>query len=326
MEDSLCLEEIGLLLLIDRLQANHQTLGRETIVPFAELKQPAVARGYAALIGVLLEKGFVRGDAEAFALTPDGSRAVRDIAQRCSLNALFYDEYYRAIRHSRAHALFCERVYGKDLGQHGMADMQQLDRALAELQIEPGMTLLDFGCGDGQISEYIADASGALVTGVDLAGQAIRIAAERTAGKRDRIKFRCADVEKEPESLGAEMFDRVIAIDSLFFTRDQPSVTKLLLDHLTPGGRMVVFYICPPPVAENETAFARGLSALGQTYRVLDFSVQNKQHWLKKEAALKDLESMFKAEGNEFLYKNRLAECGGIQDFRRFLYVVRMLN
>lgn len=322
MQDSTNLDEIGLLLLIDRLQANGQALGRKAIVPFAELKLPRVARAYAALVGLLLEKGYIRGDAESFTLTPEGERAVQETRQQHSLNALFYDEYYQAIRHSRAHALFCERVYGMNLGQHGMADMEQLHDALAELQVAAGMRLLDFGCGDGQISEYISDATRTSVTGVDLSGQAIRIAAERTAGKRERLKFHPVDLDQDPQSLTAERFDRIIAIDSLFFVKDLAAATRLLLDRLTPGGRMGVFYICPPQVPADETAFARALSALGAAYRVHDFSAQNKQHWLKKEQILRELAAMFAEEGNEFLYKNRLAECGGIQDFQRFFYIV----
>lgn len=322
MTDSLSQDEVGLLLIVDRLQANGQALGRRTIVPFAEMKLPAVAREYEALAGALLERGLVRGAPQEFTLTAEGASVVRETAQRYSLAALFYDEYYQAIRRSRAHALFCKRVYGMDLGQHGMADMEQLGSALTELRIEAGMTLLDFGCGDGQIAEYISDVSGARVTGVDLARQAVHIAAQRTARKRERLTFRCADLEKDPESLGAGCFDGILAIDSLFFVKDQTAVTKLLLDHLNPGGRLGVFYICPPAVAAEETAFARALSALGMAYRVCDFSAQNQRHWQKKEAVLKELEPMFKVEGSEFLYKNRLAECGGIQDFHRFFYIV----
>ncbi len=322
MEDSLNLDEIGILILIDRLQSNSQTSGRKTIVPFAELKLPHVARTYDTLVGVLLQKGYIRGNTEEFSLTQDGERAVQKIKEQYSLAALFYNEYYQAIRHSRAHALFCERVYGMNLGQHGMADMEQLHGALSELHVEADMTLLDFGCGDGQISEYIADSTQTSVTGVDLSCGAIRIAAERTTSKRERIKFFQADIEKDPESLSPEHFDRIIAIDSLFFTKDQQAVTRLLLDHLTPGGKLGVFYICSPQVSADETAFARGLSALGAAYRVRDYSAQNKQHWLKKEQTLRELEALFEEEGNQFLFKNRLAECGGIQDFHRFLYIV----
>ena len=38
----------------------------------------------------------------------------------------FYEAFYTAVEHSRAHRAFCERVFGKDLCQHCFADLEQL--------------------------------------------------------------------------------------------------------------------------------------------------------------------------------------------------------
>jgi cyclopropane fatty-acyl-phospholipid synthase-like methyltransferase len=247
---------------------------------------------------------------------------VCDVSQRQSLNAWFYNEYYQAILHSQAHSLFCERVYGKDLGQHGMADMGQLQVMLSELQVKPGMALLDFGCGDGQISEHIAEITQTCVTGVDFAELAIKLAQDRTRNKRDRVQFEWVDLEKKPGSFPPVNFDCILAIDSVFFAQDQNAVTQQLLNHLKPGGIMGVFYICPPHVWAPETTFAKALDGLGVSYRVRDFSIQNTQHWKKKKQTLLELEPMFMEEGNAFLLKNRLAECDGLANFHRYLYIV----
>jgi hypothetical protein len=58
-----------------------------------------------------------------------------EAAEEHSLHARFYDAYYQAVLHSPAHALFCERVYGKDLAQHGIADMDQIALLLRELDL-----------------------------------------------------------------------------------------------------------------------------------------------------------------------------------------------
>ncbi len=162
------------MLLINRLLQNGAPLGRTTLLPFAELKLPKVALNYDELVGALLEDRLIEGNAETFILTSLGEQRLAAVASEYSLHAWFYNEYYEAIRISRAHSLLCERVYGKDLGQHGMADMEQVHSALSALGVSSGMSLLDFGCGDGQITEYIADTTGADVTGVDIAGEAIR--------------------------------------------------------------------------------------------------------------------------------------------------------
>lgn len=86
----------------------------------------------------------------------------------------FYDAFYSALERSQAHHLFCERVYGKDLGQHGFADMEQLELLLRVTQIGPLQSALDLGCGDGRIAEYLSDCSGANFTGLDYIPHAIR--------------------------------------------------------------------------------------------------------------------------------------------------------
>lgn len=312
----------GLLLLIHQLRQTKRPLGRQTIVPFAELKLPRVAQAYDALIHVLDEQKLIVGDADTFELTPAGLAAIHEITQHHSLSAWFYNEYYQAVLHSRAHSLFCERVYGKDLCQHGMADMHQLHAALTELQLQANQTLLDFGCGDGRIAEYIAETTQTCVTGVDIADEAIRLAQARTFNKRDRLQFYWADVERGLGHFPAQSFDHILAIDSLFFARDQQMVTQVLLNHLAPNGKMGVFYICPPQVEATETPLAKALHALGATYRVKEFSAQNTQHWTQKKQVLLELEPMFKAEGNAFLFKNRLAECDGLEHFQRYLYLI----
>ena len=155
----------GLLLLIHRPHRTGQLLGRDTILPLAELKLPQVVQTYDALIVRLADQEFIEGDAERSVLCPDGMELVHDLSERVSLHALFYNEYYKRVQQSQAHSLFCKCVYGKDRGQHGMADMEQIDAMISELGIKPGMALLDFGCGDGQIAGYITDTTQTTVTG-----------------------------------------------------------------------------------------------------------------------------------------------------------------
>jgi 2-polyprenyl-3-methyl-5-hydroxy-6-metoxy-1,4-benzoquinol methylase len=313
---------IGLLLIINRLSQSERPLGRETIVPFAELKLPQVAQRYDALTDGLLENHLIEGSADSFELTSAGRQAIEQAAQLHSLHALFYDEYYQAVIHSQAHALFCERAYGLNLCQHGMADMEQIRTALDELQVRAGMTLLDFGCGDGRIAEYISDTTQTAVTGVDIASRAIELAQERTQAKRDRLHFYWADVERQQGTFPPDKFDRILAVDSIFFVRDQQAVTQLLVDHLAPDGRMGLFYLCPAVTTADETTLAMALKNLSVRYHVIDLSAQNKAHWVNKKRVLLELEAQFRAEGNDFLFKNRLAECEGLEEFQRYFYLV----
>ena len=315
-------DRTGLFLLLNRLQTAGQPLERQSILSLAEIKLPRVAQNYDFLIEQLLTEKLIEGDAERFDLSPNGADIVNAAAQKNSLHTAFYNEYYQAILHSQAHHLFCEQVYGKDLGQHGMADLEQIHALISELEIEPNMTLLDFGCGDGQISVYIAELTQTRVTGVDISDQAIRLAQNRTANQGGRTNFYLADLEGKLERFSSGSFDRIAAIDSLFFVPNQPLVAGRLLELLKPGGKIGVFYICPPQIEAANTAFAKRLTDLGKPYSFRDFSSKNTEHWRKKKQVLLELESLFKAEGNEFLFRNRIAECDGLDCFHRYLYIV----
>jgi cyclopropane fatty-acyl-phospholipid synthase-like methyltransferase len=100
-------------------------------------------------------------------------------------------EYFTRAETSEAHARFCALVYGRDLCQHGMMDMAQLDALIAALGLGAGSRVLELGCGNGRIAEYISDVTGANVFGVDSSTVGIRQAIERSVAKRDRLAF-CA--------------------------------------------------------------------------------------------------------------------------------------
>ena len=52
----------------------------------------------------------------------------------------WYNEYFKRAVASKAHAQFCERVYGKDLCQHGLMHMRELDLLVS--LIKPGSKII----------------------------------------------------------------------------------------------------------------------------------------------------------------------------------------
>ena len=98
----------------------------------------------------------------------------------------FYTRFYQAVASSAANAEYCERVYGRNLCQHGFAELAHLDHLIQVSEISAGTRVLDLGCGNGMIAAYIADQTGAHVTGIDFIERAILDAQARTEAKRDR--------------------------------------------------------------------------------------------------------------------------------------------
>jgi SAM-dependent methyltransferase len=308
----------GLLLLIGRLSAARPTLDQAALRSFAEFKLPEVAQHFDALLAELFARGWAVGEPDAFTLSEPGRQAVAQAASTSSLTAMFYDAYYAAVPASAAHSRFCAAVYGLDLCQHGMADMDQLHLALDRLGVKAGSRLFEFGCGDGRIAEYIAKTRGATVTGVDISG-AIDLARARAAGCRPRLEFIQADILAAPERIPPGPFDAALAVDSFFFLPDQRSGLERVWARLVPGGKFAIFYIAPLGLGLGETALGQALRDLGRCAESIDLTAANRRHWEKKKAVLEELRADFLAEGSDFLYNNRIAECQGCEMMQRWL-------
>jgi len=251
----------------------------------------------------------------------------------------FYTAFYAAIQHSRAHARFCGRVFGRDLGQHGFADQAQLELLLQVLDLHPGQRVLDLGCGSGLISEYISDCTGAHLTGLDYIPEAIRQAQDRTAAKSERLEFVVGDINRLELPGGA--FDAVVSIDTIYFGEDYAVTIEALKAALQPGGQMAFLYSHGRepwvPVSEfpketlppDSTPLAAALQANHLAFRTWDLTRQDYDLAQRRKAVLEDLKAEFEAEGNLFIFQNRLGDANGISQaieeglHARYLYHCR---
>ena len=249
----------------------------------------------------------------------------------------FYTAFYSAIEHSFAHHVFCERVFGIDLCQHGFANVEQLEGLLQVTHLGPTHQALDLGCGNGMITEYLSDRSGAHITGLDFIPLAIRQAQEGTALKADRLSFITGDINAL--ALPEEAFDVIISIDSIYFSQDYLLTLRALKAALSPGGQMAFLYsqgrepwvpideFPKDSILPDQTPLAKALQANELVYQTWDLTSQDYALAMQRKAILLELKPYFEAEGNLFIYENRLGDAEGIQQaieeglHARYLYL-----
>jgi cyclopropane fatty-acyl-phospholipid synthase-like methyltransferase len=234
----------------------------------------------------------------------------------------FYTAFYAAVEHSPAHHVFCERLFGKDLCQHGFADLEQLHLLLEATRLGPSQRALDLGCGSGMISEYLSDRSGAHITGLDYIPEAIRQAQQRTAAKSERLAFTVGDINQL--ELPEHAFDVVLSIDSIYFSQNYTFTIKQLKAALKPGGQIAMLYSYgrEPWVPEEEfpkeqlpadkTPLAEAFRANDLAFRTWDLTRQDYELARRRKEVLAELKPQFEAEGALFIYKNRMGDAEGI--------------
>lgn len=202
-----------------------------------------------------------------------------------------------------------------------------------------GQRVLDMGCGNGFIAEYLSDTSGAHLTGIDFIPDAIWQAQERTRAKADRLDFRVGDIDHldfPPAS-----FDIIVSIDTMYFTPLVETVQQMKM-LLKPGGQMAIFYshgrepwvpretFDTASTLPNATPLALALQANNLLYETWDYTAGDYAHALRKREIAEELKADFEAEGNLFLYENHRGEAVGVAtaieegNHRRYLYHVRL--
>jgi cyclopropane-fatty-acyl-phospholipid synthase len=124
---------------------------------------------------------------------------------------------------------------------YGLADAQRdkLDLVCGKLGLQPGMRLLDMGCGWGSLVHHAAAHYGAIVTGVTLSAQQAEYARRRVAaaGLDDRAEIRLADYR----DIDGETYDAIASIEmgEHVGSSGYPAFAARLAGLLGPGARLL---------------------------------------------------------------------------------------
>jgi cyclopropane fatty-acyl-phospholipid synthase-like methyltransferase len=259
----------------------------------------------------LQQRGLFLNNGAGQRLTEAGISAAQALRRARPPIYYWYCDFYRVTLTSRAHAVYCEQVFGKNLCQDGFAGMEQLIKLLEITHLNERSRALDLGCGNGMIAEYLSDITGARFWGMDYVDEAIRQACERTREKADRLSFKLGNLdclEYPPAS-----FDTLISIDTLYMPNDLDSTLRQMARLLQRGGQMAIFYSYTLNTAEESsgkaalhpenTPLGQALLHCGLPFQTWDFTSQDYHLALRRLRAAEELRPLYAAEGNLFLHE-----------------------
>jgi SAM-dependent methyltransferase len=128
------------------------------------------------------------------------------------------------------------RDYARKLRLFNLCAEPELRQLIAALALQPGMSVLDAGCGTGEALRWFRDELGhGTVIGVDLS--AAHTAAARAQAPPDTLVAQ-ADLQKLP--LAGSSFDLIWSVNTLNHLHDPRTTAQYLASLLRPGGRFAV--------------------------------------------------------------------------------------
>lgn len=136
-------------------------------------------------------------------------------------------------------------------------------------ELSPGMSVLDIGCGVGDVAFLAASmvGPGGRVTGIDRAAEAVAVARERAAqADADNVTFEVADAATYPAT---QTFDAVVGRLVLAYQPDPAAVLRHLASMLREGGA-IAFHECDLSTAStrpNVPLFQHVVGLVIETYR-----------------------------------------------------------
>jgi cyclopropane-fatty-acyl-phospholipid synthase len=147
------------------------------------------------------------------------------------------------------------------------AQRRKVDLVAKKLDLQPGMRLLDVGCGWGAMAIHAALTYGTSVVGVTLSAPQQRYATEqaRVAGVSDLVEFRLQDFRDVNDG----PFDAIssIGMSEHVGRRSLAAYTQILFDLLRPGGRFLNHAI-GRPVSFNEDPQPSKVSELNRQMQI----------------------------------------------------------
>lgn len=145
------------------------------------------------------------------------------------------------------------------------------DRVLEQAGLAAGMSVLDAGCGPGEVMRLMARRVGPSghVTGLDIDAEVGALALQRLREEeKAQFAFHSIDLTDDEDVPGAP-FDVVYARFLLIHMMDPVAMTKRLASLVKPGGKLIVmdYVMNMMQVAPSEPSLDRGVEIVQETFR-----------------------------------------------------------
>ena len=295
----------------DNIPSNRENLRKRAILIKTSEGEEAKLADWKNSFKFLIESKLIQVDNDIYSLTSSGRKRATQVRTE-RIGNKFSDLLIRCDK-SKAHATFCTKVFGKNLCQANIMDMELLEKLLEVLKLTSKNRVLDLACGVGRIAEYISDTTQAYVLGIDIATDIIKYNQERTQEKITCLEYKVGDINNL--DLPRKSFDTIIAVAALHFTTNLTKTIEQLKSILSPNGQMglFTFQYCsdndsPEILLPENTNLGKALKKNDLSFKTWDFTEKEKEIRRKQVHYANELREQYQKEGNIDICEGRIEE------------------
>jgi SAM-dependent methyltransferase len=274
-----------------------------------EHNMEAVQRAeYAALVGQLIEEQFLDDDRSNLRI--NHHRWMDFVRLR---NEFSFKIGYGLARYSQTEKrLNAEEEAASILG---LTDEEQRRYAASVITGFPE-PVLDAGCGNGRVSEDIAEKAGVSLLGIDSADDAIaaaRAVSEQEGPSSTGNEYYVYDMDRL--ATFDRTFNSTLAVDSFYFSNNMEGLVRELYSNNGKDNTLVFFSTYHPSEEPDSLMFSsRGsqlaevLEKCGIRWTAEDFTLSDRRLWTRKLELIGGLKEGYYAENCAYLYWEALEE------------------
>lgn len=139
--------------------------------------------------------------------------------------------------------------YSKANGSLNDAQYKKVNTIIQKLDVKPGMSILDIGCGWGKIANYVAQETKCKVKGVTISDEQAKFAT--STFDPEKVEVEIVDYRNVNEK-----FDRIYSIGMIEHVRyeNYDAFFKMIKRNLKPGGRCVLHTIVSFDIKQETTS------------------------------------------------------------------------
>ncbi len=233
-----------------------------------------------------------------------------------------FEETFNLIVNSEAFLKYSEMKLELNIKEYSMLIKEDINDLIALINSYNHNSIVDIGCGTGDLIAYISKKIKGKCTGVDISKKIIE---HLNKSKSSNLQYVVGDIEIGVE----ELYDIVICVDVLYFVENFESAINNLINITNSNGKCIIYYSDHQLLKNGEPIIERYLKSMNIEYNVTDITEHEKKSWESSINAIEHLYLDFKNEGLEefaLMMKNEAIDClaKNIEfSTKRFRYIIK---